>query len=283
MISGLNSTGHEIGGSRDRDLLHDRGRKWRHRQPAGRLGIRAPSSRPGSSRVSPASSLWPSCRARTPLRAEAAAEPQRDAEPLEMAEPTTPAEARPEAPPGRRRTQRRRHPRRRPRSAGAQSVAACRRSLAAPASSEPRSTSTSRPEEVAARRCHGIRRRRAGRRGDERRRAHRGGPLERSSECSVPPGGNSRSSTVCWNSTLPGSLPRNSAAVTSPCSTSSSPDRARPETGRLPAISPVACTLPWSRAIVHTASREIQGGRIGIEAENAMISTALAAIGEQKA
>jgi AcrR family transcriptional regulator len=47
---------------------------------------------------------------------------------------------------------------------------------------------------------------------------------------------------------------------------------------------PVAWHLAVIRAIVHTASREIQGGRIPeSEAESALISTSLAAIGEQKA
>ena len=42
MISGLNSTGHEIGGTdRHRDLLDDRSWKRRRRRPAGRLRDRA--------------------------------------------------------------------------------------------------------------------------------------------------------------------------------------------------------------------------------------------------
>lgn len=46
---------------------------------------------------------------------------------------------------------------------------------------------------------------------------------------------------------------------------------------------PVAWQLAVIRAIVHTASREIQGGRIPeSKAETAMISTALAAIAETK-
>ena len=66
MISGLNSTGHEIGGTvGDRDLLDDRGWERRHRWHPGSLRDRARVRRSRScSLVSRAWSLWQSCRGR---------------------------------------------------------------------------------------------------------------------------------------------------------------------------------------------------------------------------
>ena len=64
MISGLNSTGHEIGGhARDRDLRDDRGGRRRDRRARRpRQESRMRSSRPRCSLVSAAWSLWPFCR-----------------------------------------------------------------------------------------------------------------------------------------------------------------------------------------------------------------------------
>ena len=74
---------------RDRDLLDDRcGQPAPSPAHRPRQGSPTRSSQPGSSQVSPASSLWrPS--AGTPLRAEAAAQPDRDADPLVTKKTTT--------------------------------------------------------------------------------------------------------------------------------------------------------------------------------------------------
>ena len=101
-------------------------------------------------------------------------------------------------------------------------------------------------------------------------------------ECSAPPGGNSRSSTACSRSIRRGSPPRSSAAATSRCSTSCEPliERGQKQ-GVFRSDLPVSWQLAVTRSIVHTASNEIQGGRIPEStAEATMISTVLGAIGE---
>ena len=65
MISGLNSTGHEIGGTIGIAIFSTIAAGQRRASPARRppRGSRTRSSQPGSSLVSPAWSLWPSSRA----------------------------------------------------------------------------------------------------------------------------------------------------------------------------------------------------------------------------
>ena len=79
--------------ARHRDLLDDRGRKRRDRRPADRSGHRARVRRSRSPRRRRQRGRPGRPAAGATLRSEAAAEPQRDAEPLTMAKPTTtPAE-----------------------------------------------------------------------------------------------------------------------------------------------------------------------------------------------
>ena len=94
MISGLNSTGHEIGGTIGIAIFST--------IAAGSGALAGPQAASGIAHAFIAAATPRYCRqpgrpgrpaAGTPLRAEAAAEPQRDADPLTMAKPATTSQA----------------------------------------------------------------------------------------------------------------------------------------------------------------------------------------------
>ena len=222
MISGLNSTGHEIGGTVGIAIFSTIAAGAAPSPAAGRVRDRARLRRSRSPRWCRQPGRSGCAAAGTPLRAEDAAEPQPDAEPLTMPKPTTAPAERPPPSAAAPTPNAASRPSSTPVSKRWRAIptAACRRSLAARASSERPSTSTFRPVRLSSTPSwNAIAQVVEAMRGAE---PHRGERRRRSSESSGPPGGSSRSSTAYSRSTSPGCRRRSSTGVTSPCSTRSS-------------------------------------------------------------